>query len=100
MNLSLLLKALGVKITREQVAAIEAMIPQIPGKIQEVIGIINNSLQNFDSRLKILEQQIELLRVEVRIYGSRDDSDDDGVTKPAGIGATQRTLLDERIGAD
>jgi len=110
MNLGLLLKMLGVKVTPEQIAAIEAIIPQIPGKIQQTINVVNAALQNFDERLRVLEDrqlkhrewlESRLLLLEFRIleeYARRNDGDNGSDIRPAGIGATQRTI--ERTGID
>lgn len=94
MNLGLLLKMLGVKVTPEQIAAIEAIIPQIPGKIQQTINVINAALQNFDARLRALEQNqlIILKQLEDIRDGGRNNSDDGGDIRPAGIGATERAI--------
>ncbi len=92
MNLGLLLKMLGVKVTPEQIAMIEAIIPQIPGRIQQAVTVINGSLQNFDQRLKAIEEALAaqnalLIGVMGAINGRQDDGDS---AIPAGIGATQR----------
>ena len=110
MNLGLLLKMLGVKVTPEQIAAIEAIIPQIPGKIQQTINVINAALQNFDERLQILEDrqlkhrdwlENRLMILEYRLleeYAGRNDGDEGSDIRPAGIGATQRAI--ERSGGN
>ena len=106
MNLAFILKSFGVKITSEQVAAIEALIPQIPGKIQQTIEVINAALANFDQRLKALEQDQNdtmdyLCREFARVLEGQWDiikqvedshgrNDSDGDTRSAGIGATER----------
>jgi len=55
MNLATILKMLGVKIPPDKMAAIEAFIPQIPVKGQQVIDGVNFALKNFDERLRALE---------------------------------------------
>jgi hypothetical protein len=55
MNLATILKMLGVKIPPDKMAALEAFIPQIPMKGQQVIDGVNFALKNFDERLKALE---------------------------------------------
>jgi hypothetical protein len=102
MNLGLLLKMLGVKIAPEQIAQIEALLPQLPGKLQEIIGVVNSSLQNVDHRLRAIEAQIMLLNTAITAQnefliklvevqnGGRPYGDNDGDARPAGIGATER----------
>jgi len=90
---------LGVKIPPETVAQIEAIVPQLPAKIQEIIGVVNSTLQNFDKRLKAIETalaaQNELLVKLLEVYNGRTDSGGDSAI-PAGTGATQRII--ERCG--
>jgi DNA repair exonuclease SbcCD nuclease subunit len=52
MNLGMILKMLGVKVAPEQLAQLEAIIPQIPAKISEVIAYLNGAIKNFDDRLR------------------------------------------------
>ncbi len=59
MGIQMLLKALGVNITPEQAAMVEALIPQIPAKLNQVVVSVNSSMENFDQRLKTLERQSE-----------------------------------------
>lgn len=61
-GLIMMLKALGVEITPEQIAMIQAIIPQIPGKINEAAEIINRTLQNFDARLRAIETELKEIR--------------------------------------
>ena len=99
MKLDLILKMLGVKVAPETVAQIEAVLPQLPSKIQEVIAMVNTAIQQGDKRLWILEEQMKLIRVSQEIIleavlNGRTDSGGD--TRPAGIGATERAAV-ERI---
>ena len=88
---------LGVKVTPEQVAAIEAIIPQIPGKIQQTINVVNAALQNFDERLRNIEaNQFLVLSLLEDLRNGRIDSDNGGDTRAAGIGATESAY--HRIG--
>ncbi len=103
MNLGLLLKMLGVKVTPEQVAMIEAIIPQVPGKIQQIVTVINGSLHNFDQRLRALEEnQRALMTVCIRllevINAGSDSSGDTAL--PAGSGATERAYNGRSTGGD
>lgn len=84
MNLGTVVKMLGIKVPPETVAQIEAIIPQLPARANQVIQVVNSSLQNFDERLRALEAgQREILEV---LHG-RTDND-----KPAGVGHTQLAL--------
>lgn len=49
-------KAFGVKITPEQAHMIEQLVPQIPAKLNEAGHAINAAIQNFDLRLRTLEE--------------------------------------------
>lgn len=51
----MMLKALGLDIPPEQIAMLQVLIPQLPAKINEASAAINGALQNFDSRLRVLE---------------------------------------------
>lgn len=100
MNLGALLKMLGIKVPPEVVKQIEAMIPQLPGKVQETIVLINAAVQNFDGRLRQIElvqkgHSSLLVSILEELHGQRNNRDSDDA-RPAGIGATQREL--ERVG--
>jgi hypothetical protein len=51
----MMLKAFGIEITPEQADMITALIPQLPGKVNELIQVINM----WDARLKNIEKQVE-----------------------------------------
>jgi len=97
MNLGGILKMLGVKISPQTTAQIEAVIPQIPSIVQQGIATVNGAVQNFDQRLKALEAasktNTELLLKILEVQNERDSD-----IRPAGTGATQRSL--ESAGAD
>lgn len=59
-GLEMMCKAFGVKITPEQAQMIEQLIPQIPAKLNEAGHAINASIQNFDLRLRALEENQRL----------------------------------------
>ena len=86
MDLGTILKVLGVKIPPETIKQIEAMAPQIPGRVVQAIAVINS----FDARLARMEEALE--RIEVYV-GSSDD-----INRPAGVGATQRALAAGEFG--
>jgi hypothetical protein len=54
-GIAMMLKALGVEITPEQIAMLQALIPQLPAKVNEAFSTINAALANFDARLRALE---------------------------------------------
>ena len=65
--LSIVLKSFGVTVTPEQVKAVEDLIPQLPAKVNEIVGIFNSALQNFDARLQAVEAQLVELRGENQV---------------------------------
>jgi len=88
MNLGMLLKMLGVKISPEDLAKIEATIPQLPKIVQQMITVVNG----FDERLRLIElSQLThdkiLLRILEGVENARSDSSSD--IRAAGIGATE-----------
>ena len=91
MNIATILKVLGIKIPPETAAQIEAIIPQIPAKVQGVLVLVNSAVQNFDARLAAIEANLirvrdtQLIILEVLENGSGD-------TRPAGAGANQRAI--------
>lgn len=64
-----LMKAAGINIDEKTRHELEVIIPQIPGKAQEVVAAIGVAIQNFDARLSALEKQnseiLELLKQRV-----------------------------------
>ena len=54
-GLSMMLAALGIKLTDEQIALISRELPALPQRIQEAGIAIAGSLKNFDERLRVLE---------------------------------------------
>ena len=117
MKLDLILKMLGVKVAPETVAQIEAVLPQLPSKIQGVIALVNAAVQNFDERIKDIEfnqrsAYEEMQRrdriltdwLEGRLNGLESQlgriedgrTDSGGDTRPAGTGATERAAI-ERV---
>lgn len=57
----MLLKAIGVNFTESHVKAIEAIIPQIPQKLNEAGAAVNAAITNFDARLKAIEESNQLI---------------------------------------
>jgi cystathionine beta-lyase family protein involved in aluminum resistance len=55
-SLSPILKMLGIKVTEQDVANVEALIPQIPAKATEIVVFVNNAVTNFHQRLEALEK--------------------------------------------
>jgi hypothetical protein len=95
MNFGALLKMLGIKVPPETVAQIEVILPQLPAKIQGVIGLVNLAVQNFDARLRSMEQsQAAQLAILVKILeefeNGRNDSDSE--FRPAGTGLNGRSI--------
>jgi hypothetical protein len=55
-GVGMVLKALGVNVTEQHVRMIEALIPQIPGKINEFVVAFNAALQDNRDRLTRIEE--------------------------------------------
>jgi hypothetical protein len=81
MNLGAILKMLGVKISPETLAQIEALIPQVPAKANELISANMAAIKNFDERLRTLEELAEQHRLALNTliqenrYGRRIERD-------------------------
>lgn len=56
-GLAMMLKALGINVTQEHIQAVEILIPQIPGRLNQATQVVNAAILNFDQRLKALELQ-------------------------------------------
>jgi hypothetical protein len=72
----LLLKSAGITITAEDMQKLEVLIPQLPGMISQGATLVNESVKNFDERLRVLEagqnQIIDLLMEEVKNDSTRN----------------------------
>ena len=64
-GMMMMLKALGLEIAPEHLAMLQALIPQLPAKINEVVQGINAALANFDARLRALELEAKAYRIEL-----------------------------------
>jgi hypothetical protein len=51
----MMLKSLGVNITDKDLKTVEAIIPQIPAKVNEIVAFIRERDKNFEERLRALE---------------------------------------------
>ena len=60
-GMMMMLKALGLEIAPEHLAMLQALIPQLPAKINEVVQGINAALANFDARLRALEIAVKAI---------------------------------------
>jgi hypothetical protein len=63
-GLTMVLKALGISITPEQAAMIEAIIPQIPERIGQATTMLNAAVKQYDETLL----RIEAAQLEQRDY--------------------------------
>lgn len=83
MQLSSVLKMVGLDISEQDLQTLQAIIPQLPAKINEVVTAINLTLINFHERLEALERQqletnkllhliVEHLKGEQHGTGNRD----------------------------
>jgi hypothetical protein len=64
-GLAMMLKALGIEIPEEQLVMIQAMLPQLPAKLNEASQAINAALLNFDARLKAIEMRLDIICSDV-----------------------------------
>ena len=111
-NLSTILKVLGVKITPEQVAQLEVAIPQIPQRAVQIIEHVNGMVARMDKRFQDLHNEVIKLRQKnefllVSIQDIQTTLDvivvqtlGDDVIRTAGGGATGRLLEMSRTGPD
>ena len=60
-NLGVIMKAVGVKIAPDKLAQIEAMIPQIPAKVNELINFNAAAVRRYDEKLEEIHQKQILL---------------------------------------
>jgi len=67
MALGSIFKMLGVKVPPATVAQIEALIPQIPTKANELIAANMAAIKNFDDRLQVLEGLAEQHRLTLQM---------------------------------
>lgn len=51
----MVLKGLGVNVTAEQIAQLEAIIPQIIPKMQETLVYVNANVADFHAQLEVLK---------------------------------------------
>jgi len=80
-GLAMMLKAFGITITDQNLRMIEALIPQIPGKINEFVTAFNAALEDNKSRLTAIEQrQARIEEALGRIEGAlRHDTERTGI---------------------
>src|SRR5271154_358389 len=91
-GLQTILKMLGVEVTEEHVQFVEQLIPQLPGKINEIVQAINGCLINFDGRLKALEtHQAEINRKLDLLIGEQNGRgfSNDGTDESRGTGHSE-----------
>lgn len=61
MNLGTILKMLGIKLPPDKLAQIEAMLPQIPGKVNEIITANAAAIKRYDEKLEGIERRQHLI---------------------------------------
>lgn len=66
----ILLKALGIEITPEQVAMVQGLIPQLPARLNQMFTLVNSAAQNFDERLRANEDETRKLRLAIESLSS------------------------------
>jgi hypothetical protein len=95
-GLAMMLKAFGVNVSPEHIAAVEVLIPQIPAKLQEAVSYINGNITRFDLRMKALESahdaSLQLLEdIRKELHGIADSSGTKSVSRPGTGTGTRRT---------
>jgi len=79
----MMLKSLGVNISDQDLKTVEAIIPQIPAKVNEIVTFIRKRDENFETRLRALEtlafENNELLQ-EICRDGKRNGNYSHGAT--------------------
>lgn len=69
MNLRVILRALGVTVSDEDITAVEALIPMIPGYVRAAVDFIKTKATEIEHRQDTIEaKQDEILRL---LYGQR-----------------------------
>lgn len=89
-----ILKMLGIKVSEQDIANIEQLIPQIPGKATEIVLFINNAVTNFHQRLQAIEVTQQEILKELR-HGRTEPnnlSGSDPATGTNGNGSGQHLL--------
>lgn len=66
MNITSILKILGVKIPPDKLAQIEALLPQIPEKANQIVSSVNHALRTSDQRLTAIEYELRIVQLEQR----------------------------------
>lgn len=67
-----MLKALGIKIPDEHVAALEKFLPELPARAQQAVSVVNNALRYYDEQFQIIKKQnAEILERLERIENAR-----------------------------
>jgi hypothetical protein len=80
MNLKVILKMLGVKVSDGVVAQIEAIIPQVPGVLRNAVETINATIKKADERFVSIEDNQQkimalLLEIKEQLNGRRIERD-------------------------
>jgi hypothetical protein len=111
MNLTAILRVLGVKITPEQIAQLEVIIPQIPARSKAIIEAVNQMIERNDAKMDAIVQQQQAIRakfdfmsqalldiqncLDVIVAQTNDD-----VVRSAGAGGTGKLLEMTREGSE
>lgn len=76
-----ILKMLGIKVSDQDIANLEALIPQIPSKATEIVIFVNNAVTNFHERLLAIEKSQQEILEQLR--GKRNAPNGVGGSDPA-----------------
>jgi hypothetical protein len=79
-GLAMMVKAFGIKITDENLRMIEALIPQIPGKVNEFVTVFNAALEDNKKRMTEIEAKLERIEGTLQHGTNRSTADLDTST--------------------
>jgi len=60
-----MLRGMGVEIDEATLNMLSQLLPQLPDKVNEVVSIVNKTIQNFDERLRFIEIQLIDMRKDM-----------------------------------
>lgn len=55
-GLQMMLKALGISLSTEQISQLEVLLPQLPSKVNEVLNYLQSWVKIYDTRLQAIEK--------------------------------------------
>ena len=58
----IVLKAMGITVTDDTVRQIETLLPQLPGRLNQAVEVINHAVRETHARLDSQQQQLISIR--------------------------------------